>query len=204
MPRPLRNTGAMLFDIYNPDVMDLDIIDSIFYEMNENASHHMPKIGKRDIAKLKYVALMYDQKSPIRKETIDRRKLLAAEQAEFGSQNEAEEAVSLKNKRVVLMVHLYLKYQGSHTWAALQAVSESFWQNNFLILSGALDAKEQDAINKLEKSNDEKMERLSRYTDELFGDNTEMMEEIVSYSVEDFVELIVKAEKELKEKEKLE
>ncbi len=196
MTEKLRNTGAMLFDIYQEDLHLLPIVRSIYAELIENASKQMHGVAKGDIPLLKYTALMYDKNSPIRREPMDRRKMIACEQAEFKSNGDIENAVLIKNDRVVAFIHYYLRFQNDHTWTSYILNSEVFHQNGQIVLKGASDPKEQQTVMALMKSNEELRVRIKSYEDEIFGDNKEKMKEIISFYPEDFVEELEKAEKD--------
>ncbi len=197
MTEKLRNTGGMLFDIYQDDLHLLPIVRSIYAELNESASKQMHSVSKGDIPLLKYVALMYDKNSPLKREPIDRRKVIACEQARFRTNNEQEQAVLIKTDRVVAFIHYYLRFQDDHTWTSYMLNSEVFHQNVQIVLKGASDPKEQQTVMALMKSNEELRSRIKSYEDEIFGDNKEMMKEIINFYVEDFVDAL-----ELKEKER--
>jgi hypothetical protein len=195
MTDKLRNTGGMLFDIYQDDLHLLPVVRSIYAELSEAATSKMHGISKGDISLLKYVSLMYDKNSPIRREPMDRRKLIACEQAQFKNNRDLEDAVLIRTDRVVALIHYYLRFQNDHTWTSYILNSEVFHQNGHIVLKGASDPKEQQTVMALMKSNEELRVRIKSYEDEIFGDNKEKMKEIVNFYVEDFVDELEKAEK---------
>jgi hypothetical protein len=197
MTDKLRNTDGMLFDIYQEDLHLLPIVRSIYAEINDNASKKMIGVSAGDIPLLKYVALMYDKNSPIKRESMDRRKSIACEQAKFKNNKELEDAVFIKNDRVVGFIHYYLRFLDDHTWTSYILNSEVFHQNAQIVLKGASDPKEQQTVMALMKSNEELRVRIKSYEDEIFGDNKEKMKEIISFYVEDFVDELEKAAKDV-------
>jgi hypothetical protein len=75
--------------------------------------------------------------------------------------------------------------------------SEVFHQNAQIVLKGASDPKEQQTVMALMKSNEELRGRIKSYEDEIFGDNKEKMKEIIKFYVEDFVDELEKAAKDV-------
>jgi hypothetical protein len=195
MTEKLRNTGGMLFDIYQEDLHLSPIVNSIYSELKE-ATTKIKMVNASDIPLLKYVALMYDKNSPLKREPIDRRKIIACEQANFRTKTEQEQAVLIKTDKVVAFIHYYLRFQDDHTWTSYMLNSEVFHQNVQIVLKGASDPKEQQTVMALMKSNEELRSRIKSYEEEIFGDNKESMKEIINFYVEDFVEALEQKEKE--------
>lgn len=196
MIEQLRNIGGMLFNIYEDNLHDLPIVKSIYADINDNQSKSTRNISPSDTSLLKYVALMYDKNSPIKREPIDRRKIIACEQAQFKSNSETENAVLIKNDRVVALIHYYLRFQNDHTWTSYILNSEVFHQNAQIVLKGASDPKEQQTVMALMKSNEELRNRIKSYEDEIFGDNKDKMHEIINFYPEDFVDVLDEKKKE--------
>jgi len=194
MSERLRNTAGMIVNIYEENIHELPIVNSIYAELKE-ASSKLKLVNKADIPLLKYVALMYDKNSPLRREPIDRRKIISCEQAGFRTKIEQEQAVLISSERVVAFIHYYLRFQNDHTWTSYVLNSEVFHQNVQIVLKGASDPKEQQTVMALMKSNEELRSRIKSYEDEIFGDNKEMMTEIINFYPEDFVEELEKASK---------
>ncbi|MGL4362715.1 MAG: hypothetical protein ACRCSG_05555 [Cellulosilyticaceae bacterium] len=186
MKNKVKFTEGLLIDIAE-DVLKLEIVKSIFSRLK--TSNEDP-IKKDDVPTIKYISLMYDKNSPIKKETIDNRKIIAAENAQFKNKSDEKDAQTLNTNRVVAMVHLFLKHQNDFRWSTYITATESFWQNQQVILKGASDPKEQETINKLAKANDETIDRIEKYQDQIFGDNKERMAEIINFSVEDYVKAL--------------
>lgn len=196
MIEQLRNIGGMLFNIYEDNLHELPIVKSIYADINDNQSKSTRNISPSDTSLLKYVALMYDKNSPIKREPIDRRKIIACEQAQFKSNSETENAVLIKNDRVVALIHYYLRFQNDHTWTSYILNSEVFHQNAQIVLKGSSDPKEQQTVMALMKSNEELRNRIKIYEDEIFGDNKDKMHEIINFYPEDFVDVLDEKKKE--------
>lgn len=201
MTERLRNTGGMLFDIYEDNLHSLQIVRSIYSEINANPTKEYNSVTKTDDPMLRYVALMYDKNSPIRKETIVNRKSIAFEQAGITNATTIENWANFANKRLIMLVHYYLRYQNDKPWAALCTVEEFFWELQ-LQLSSTIADKDQDILKNLQvkaKLRDEfsrTIEEIGRYQDIVFGDNKERMEEIINFYPEDFVEVLEQKAKE--------
>ena len=187
MPDKLRNTANMIFDIYEENFHESEVIKKIYSELARNATSKMPRVNSRDRKALIFIALMYDKNSPLQRETIDRRRMIAVEQADFDSQQKAEDVVFLRDSRVLMLIHYYLKYQNDFAWSSYILNSEVFWQNQQTVLKGASDPKEQETIMKLMEGNEKLRARLKGYEDEILGDNKDKMLEILNYSLEDYV-----------------
>ena len=192
----LRGCEGMLVDIYADEVHKLPIVAEIYSELNKNATPKMRSINATDESFLKYIALMYDKNSPIQKQQIANRKLIASEQADFKNIAEAERAVDIKDGRVVALIHYYLRFQSDFVWSAYCTTAESFWGNQQMILKGAGDAKEQETVIKLQERLPKMIESLEAYQHKIFGDNKEKIIEIINFSVEDYALALREADKE--------
>jgi len=203
MTERLRNIGGMLFDIYSDNLHEHPVVKSIYQEINMAPTNQVRAINAMDIPMLKYVALMYDKNSPIRKETIVNRKAIAFEQAEITNNTLVDNIANFKNKRLIPLVHYYLRYQNDKAWAALCTVEEFFWELQ-MELSSSLSSKDDDILKNLQvkaKLRDEfskTIEEITKYQDIVFGDNKEHMDEIINFYPEDFVEALETAAKEKK------
>ncbi len=201
MTEKLRNTGGMLFDIYQEDLHLLPTVRSMFAEINENPSKEFPSIGKGDRYMLIYVALMYDKHSPLRKETIVNRKSIAISQAGITSDNTRTKWCNLDDKRLIMMVHNYLRYQNDKAWSSLCTAEEVYWDLQEKILSYKTD-KDGDVLKdtelkiKLTQRMSELMDTVAKFQDMVFNDNKEKMDEIINFWVEDFVEVLEQKQKE--------
>jgi hypothetical protein len=201
MTEKLRNTGGMLFDIYQDDLHLLPIVKSMFAEINENPSKEFPSIGKSDRQMLIYVSLMYDKHSPLRKETIVNRKSIAIQQSGITSETTRDNWCNLNDKRLIMMVHNYLRYQNDKEWASLCTSEEVYWDLQEKILSHKTDKdgdvlKDVDLKIKLTQKMSELMDTVAKFQDMVFNDNKEKMDEIINFYPEDYVEALEKKQKE--------
>lgn len=201
MTEKLRNTGGMLIDIYQEDLHLLPVIKSMFAEINENPTVAFPSVGKLDRQMLIYVSLMYDKNSPLRKETIVNRKVIALQQANVTNETIRDRWCNLNDKRVVMMIHYYLRYQNDKAWSSLCTSEEVYWDLQEKILSHKTDKdgdvlKDIDLKIKLTQKMSELMDTVSKFQDMVFNDNKEKMDEIISFFPEDFVEILEAKQKE--------
>lgn len=188
------NIKGMLFDIYEPELSRNAMVLDIFKEIGPKGSR---VIIKSDEEFIRYVALMYDKNSPLKRYTIESKKEQAVKHSGIINEDHIERVYTLKKKnrsgeletdtKLVGMIHCYLKYQNNFAWSSYNINSELFWQNQLTVLKGATDPKEQETIMKLMDRNETLRARLKSYEDEIFGDNKEEMEEIINFSVEDYV-----------------
>lgn len=191
------NTNGMLIDIYKDNLYRDDLTVEVFKHMGFKGSHTLMKDDEKFI---KYVALMYDKNSPLKRYTIESKKEQSAKHAGLIDKSHIDRAYTLrKNNRkgepetdlkMVGMIHSYLRSQNDFAWSSYVINAELFWQNQNTVLKGASDPKEQETIMKLMDKNETLRTRLKSYEDEIFGDNKEEMEEIIKFSVEDYVEAL--------------
>lgn len=201
MTEKLRNTGGMLFDIYQDDLHLLPIVRSMFAEINENPSKEFPSVTNSDRQMLIYVSLMYDKHSPLRKETIVNRKSIAIQQSGITSETTRDKWCNLDDKRLIMMAHNYLRYQNDKAWASLCTAEEMYWDLQEKILSHKTDKdgdvlKDVDLKIKLTQKMSELMDTVTKFEDMVFNDNKEKMDEIISFYPEDFVEVLEQKQKE--------
>jgi hypothetical protein len=194
----LRGCEGMLIDIYADEVHKLPIVADIYSEINKNATAKMKSINIVDEPFLKYVALMYDKQSPIQKQQIENRKLIAVEQAGFKYEHDIMRAVDITDDRTVALIHYYLRYQSDFVWSAYCTTLESFYGNQQMILKGAGDAKEQETVMKLQDKLPKLIEALESYRHKIYGDNREQITKIENFTVEDYAYALEQAEEERK------
>ena len=130
----IRGTEAMLFDIYESDLSQNPTVKSIYKELNKNPE---TAIRKSDEALLRYIALMYDKNSPIKKEPIDERKRRSVAQAQFETKEESDKATEISDDKVVALINYYLRYQHDLVWGQYMMSLEVFWHNGKMVFSGA-------------------------------------------------------------------
>jgi hypothetical protein len=144
-----------------------------------------------DIPILIYVALIYDQKSPLRLKisNIQERKEEAAEMA--GIKGDASDIFDLKDNNILAYINSYLRYQSSKVWSILAANEEVLWQYQGELLSPITAYKtDKDKLQALEiKSKlmaecDAIIKRIEAYEDKLFGDTKEKKSEILNLTPE--------------------
>jgi hypothetical protein len=144
-----------------------------------------------DIPILIYVALIYDQKSPLRLKisNIQERKEEAAEMA--GIKKDTSDIFDLKDNSILAYINSYLRYQSSKVWSILAANEEVLWQYQGELLSPITAYKtDKDKLQALEiKSKlmaecDAIIKRIEAYEDKLFGDTKEKKSEILNLTPE--------------------
>ena len=179
----------LLIDIYADDISKTDMVKKIYRDFNLLMAKSHKVISKTDNQMLVYTALMYDKNSPISKEPLDERKKIALYNANIKDIKAQERAVMLKDDRSIAIVHYYIKYQADRKWASYVALQQTFSLNNLQILSGGGDAKEQDTVNKLVKANAELiMPELDKLENQIFGDNNNIIRQVVNFTLEDYVD----------------
>lgn len=155
------------------------------------------KIPSGHTPMLKYVALLYDMKSPLRLKIpdINLRKQECAEIA--GLKNGEEDGIfDLSNDNILVYINSYLRYQSSKVWAILAANEEVLWQYQQELLTPIRDFKnDKDKLQALEiKSKlmgecDAIIKRIESYEDKIFGDNKEKKEIIRNITPESIANL---------------
>lgn len=155
------------------------------------------KIPSGHIPMLKYVALLYDIKSPLRLKIpdINLRKQECAEIAELKN-GEEDGIFDLSNDNILVYINSYLRYQSSKVWAILAANEEVLWQYQQELLTPIRDFKnDKDKLQALEiKSKlmgecDAIIKRIESYEDKIFGDNKEKKEAIRNITPESIANL---------------
>jgi hypothetical protein len=160
-------------------------------EKNETVIQIFGKIPKSDVPLIKYIALLYDQKSPMRLKIPDivERKEECAELA--GLKEGTEEIFNLSNDKCVGYINVYLKYQSSKIWAILAANEDVLWQYQQELLTPIQNFKnDKDKLQALEiktklmQECDAIIKRIDAYEDKLFGDTKEKKNEILNLTPE--------------------
>lgn len=160
-------------------------------EKNETVIQIFGKIPKSDVPLIKYIALLYDQKSPMRLKIPDivERKEECAELA--GLKDGVEEIFNLSNDKCVGYINVYLKYQSSKIWAILAANEDVLWQYQQELLTPIKDFKnDKDKLQALEiktklmQECDAIIRRIESYEEKIFGDNKQDKDKVLTYTPE--------------------
>jgi DUF1680 family protein len=153
--------------------------------------HIFGSITISDIPIIKYVALLYDVKSPMRLKIPDvaMRKEECAEMAEL--KDNIESIFDLSHEKVLGYINAYLKYQSSKVWAVLAANEEVLWQYQQELLTPIVNYKNDkdklqalDMKSKLMNECDAIIKRIDAYEEKLFGDNKQEKEKIINFTPE--------------------
>jgi hypothetical protein len=169
----------MLIPIMDKDLNKNPIITQIFGNIDD------------DIDVIKYIALMYDSKSPLRLKLpeIKGRKEEAASIA--GLPDKSDDIFDLTHPNMLGYVNAYLRYQSSKIWAVLAANEEVLWQYQQELLTPIRDFKnDKDKLQALEiKSKlmgecDAIIKRIDAYEEKLFGDNLEKKDDVLNFTPE--------------------
>jgi hypothetical protein len=179
-------------------------LDNIIINLNQKDLHLDPivsrifgKPSKEDIPTIKYVALLYDQNSPLRLKIPDiiERKEECAELAELDNSKKAS-IFELSDEKIIGYINAYLRYQSSKVWAVLSVNESCLWEYQQELLSpitmykndreklAALEVK-----TKLMSECDAIIRRIESYEEKLFGDNMSKKEEVLNYTPENIANL---------------
>lgn len=148
-------------------------------------------VPSSDIPILIYIALIYDQKSPLRLKisNIQERKEEAAEMS--GIKGDTSDIFALSDNKMLAYINSYLRHQSSKIWSILAANEEVLWQYQGELLSPITQYKtDKDKLQALEiKSKlmaecDAIIKRIEAYEDKLFGDTKEKKSEILNLTPE--------------------
>ncbi len=172
--------------------------NNILLPVNDKDLHKNPlvkqifgKVEIDDIPMLRYIALLYDIKSPLRLKIPDivERKEECAEMANI--KDGKLDIFDLSNDKLLGYINVYLRYQSSKVWAVLTANEEVLWQYQQELLSPIKDFKnDKDKLQALEiKSKlmgecDAIIKRIESYEDKIFGDNKQEKDKILNYTPE--------------------
>lgn len=149
------------------------------------------KVNLEDIPMLKYIALLYDIKSPLRLKIPDivERKEECYEMALMKS--DKLHIFDLSHDKLLGYINVYLRYQSSKVWAILTANEEVLWQYQQELLTPIVNFKnDKDKLQALEiKSKlmaecDSIIKRIESYEDKIFGDNKQEKDKIINYTPE--------------------
>jgi hypothetical protein len=149
------------------------------------------KIANSEEAVIRYIALLYDQKSPIRIKISD---ILERKQecAELAGLKDGEDTIfNLKDKKVIGYINAYIRNQSSKIWAILAANEEVLWQYQQELLNPITEWKtDKDKLQALEiKSKlmaecDAIIKRIESYETKLFGDNLDKKDDVINFTPE--------------------
>jgi hypothetical protein len=143
-----------------------------------------------DIPLIKYVALLYDVKSPMRLKIPDV-SLRKEECAEMAGIKDVESIFDLSHEKILGYINTYLRFQSSKVWAVLAANEEVLWQYQQELLTPIVNFKnDKDKLQALEIKTklmnecDAIIKRIEAYEDKLFGDNKQEKDKIINYTPE--------------------
>ena len=172
--------------------------NNILLPVNDKDLHKNPlvnqifgKVSADDIPMLRYIALLYDVKSPLRlkiPDIVERKE----ECAEMSDIKEGKlEIFDLSNDKLLGYINVYLRHQSSKVWAVLAANEEVLWQYQQELLTPIVNFKnDKDKLQALEiKSKlmaecDAIIKRIESYEDKIFGDNKQEKDKILNYTPE--------------------
>lgn len=153
--------------------------------------HIFGSITASEVPVIKYVALLYDVKSPMRLKIpdVDMRKEECAEMSEL--KDGKEDIFNLSNDKILGYINSYLKFQSSKVWAVLTANEEVLWQYQQELLTPIKDFKNDkdklqalDMKSKLMNECDSIIRRIESYEEKLFGDNHQEKDKIINFTPE--------------------
>ena len=188
--RPLDQLDMALFS--NEDFNEL-LIPALDKELGKNPilKQIFGPVPPSDINLIRYVSLLYDQKSPLRLKIPDivERKQECAMMA--GLPKDSDEIFDLSHDNILKYINVYLRYQSSKLWAILAANEEVLWQYQVELLCPITGFKnDKDKLQALEiKSKlmaecDAIIKRIEAYEDKLFGDNKDKKKEVLNLTPE--------------------
>ena len=155
------------------------------------------RVPSADIPVLKYVALLYDIKSPLRLKIPDI-SLRKQECAEIAGISNADDLgiFDLSHDNILSYINSYLRHQSSKMWAILAANEEVLWQYQSELLTPITQFKnDKDKLQALEiKSKlmaecDAIIKRIDSYEDKIFGDNKDKKDVIRNITPESIANL---------------
>lgn len=146
-------------------------------------------VRRKDLEELiKYVVLMYDINSPMRKffNDVDERKRECAVLAGYSFETDGtrlKKIFDFTDKNIMDLVTNYLKYQNNKVWAILQSNEEVLWQYNQELLNPItnfkLDKEKLQALDiksKLMNECDNIIKRIEEYEQKIFGGDQQLIE----------------------------
>ena len=149
------------------------------------------KVSADQIPLIKYIALMYDQKSPMRLKISDiqLRKEECYEMSEL--KGDKEGIFDLSHDNILAYINAYLKHQSSKIWAVMTANEEVLWQYQQELLTPIVNYKnDKDKLQALEiktklmQECDAIIKRIEAYEEKIFGDNDDKKKEILNLTPE--------------------
>ena len=155
------------------------------------------RVALSDTPILKYVALLYDIKSPLRLKIPDI-SLRKQECAEIAGVEESvrEYIFDLSHDNILVYINSYLRHQSSKVWAILAANEEVLWQYQQELLKPIINVKNDkdklqalDIKSKLMAECDAIIKRIDSYEDKIFGDNKEKKDVIRNITPESIANL---------------
>jgi hypothetical protein len=189
MPAKQLNTMAIFSDS-EFDNLALPIREKDLHK-HPTTKHIFGSITASEVPVIKYVALLYDVKSPMRLKIpdVDMRKEECAEMSEL--KDGKEDIFNLSNDKILGYINSYLKFQSSKVWAVLTANEEVLWQYQQELLTPIKDFKNDkdklqalDMKSKLMNECDSIIRRIESYEEKLFGDNHQEKDKIINYTPE--------------------
>lgn len=149
------------------------------------------KVSAEHTPLLRYISLMYDQKSPMRLKISDiqLRKEECYEMSEL--KGAKDQIFDLSYDNILVYINAYLKHQSSKIWAVMTANEEVLWQYQQELLTPIRDFKnDKDKLQALEiktklmQECDAIIKRIDAYEEKIFGDNTDKKKEILNLTPE--------------------
>jgi hypothetical protein len=155
-------------------------------------------VGDVDDKMLRYVLLMYDQKSPLREyyPELSKRKTFAASIAGYDVDDDSivelfdfkvknDEGELEHNEEILELIIKYLKYQNNWVWSLIISNEQAFYEFNKRVLMPVDGQKDKDILQaidiktKIMQSQDEISQRLKKYFKELSGGDDDLEDAIV-------------------------
>lgn len=155
-------------------------------------------IGERDDKMIRYVLLMYDQNSPLRKyyPDVNKRKDFAAAIAGYDADKDISKIENLKTltenvttedgqkvvpyEELLESISTYMTYQNSRLWTMIVTNEQSFYEYQRRIMAEVGGEADKDALSaitiktKLLEAMDDIHKRLDRYYSELTGGDQDL------------------------------
>lgn len=161
-------------------------------EKNETVLQIFGRLAtKSNIPLIKYIVLMYDQKSPYRTKIVELRERKLEAKARAALTFDPDELISREGSDMPTMISSFLRFQNSKVWAALISNEEVLWQYQQELLAPITTYKDDkmklqalEIKSKLMQECDAILKRLESYEEKIFGGNIEYKKEILGTSPE--------------------
>ena len=161
-------------------------------EKNEIVSQVFGRLAtKSNVPLIKYIVLMYDQKSPLRTKIVELRERKLEAKHRSGLSFDPDELISDKGSGMTTLINSFLRFQHSKVWAALVANEEVLWQYQKELLLPITEFKDDkmklqalEIKSKLMQECDAILKRVESYEEKIFGGNIEYKKEILGTSPE--------------------